>query len=553
MRRRILAACLAITLGGAAWAAAEEDWQKLGESLGKVLPAEGEGVVILAARGGKTIYQRASGLADRETARAVEMDTPFRIGSVTKQFTAAAILRLAEQGRLSMDDPLAKFFPDYPNGAKITLRHLLTHRSGLANYTSKPEFLSRVTRSVSPAEVIAWFRDDPPDFAPGEKFAYSNTNYFLLAEIVAKVSGRSFDQFLREEFFALLGLKSTGVFRNSDPPPGAAKGYSYDEGKLVPATDWDMNWAGGAGALYSTAGDLCRWTEALHGGRVLKPGSLQAMLAFPESADDEEGISRYGFGLYHSEIGGLPVIEHNGGLHGFLSRVVWFPRQNLAIAVLGNAMPPPPEAAPARILTQVARGVLGDEIQTIVPQMDPTVDPATYGQFVGCYDLAGGVQEITVENDRIFARYTGQKRFEVFPSGPDEFFFKVAEARMQFLRDSDGRVIALRHTQNDMTTRAARIEEKVAVPDAELESLTGKYQYGPLAVMTVTKDGRQLYAQLTGQPKFPIFAETATKFVWRVVKARIEFQRDDKGAVLGGTHTQNGVSFFAPKIVEPKP
>ncbi len=551
MRRWLLAATFFVLLAGPSWTAG--DGAKLEEMLNPLLPADGEAVVIQSNREGTTIYQRASGLADRETGRAATMDTPFRIGSVSKQFTAAAVLRLAEQGRLSLDDPLTKFFPEFPRGEKVTLRHLLTHRSGLANYTSKPEFPSRVTRPIAPAELIAWFRDDPPDFAPGEKFAYSNTNYFLLAEIVAQVSGQAFDQFLRDEFFRPLGLKSTGVFRNSDPPPGVAKGYSYDAGKFTPATDWDMSWAGGAGALFSTVGDLCLWTEALHGGRVLQPGSLQAMCTFPEDPDPEDGVGAYGFGLYRSEIGGLPVIEHNGGLDGFLSRLAWFPDQKLAIAVLGNAMPPPPQVVPAYLLSQVAHAVLRDEISQTAPTMDPTVDPATFGPFAGRYDYRSGIMEVTVENGRIFAQLTGQQRYEIFPSGPDAFFFKVVDARMNFVSDPDGKVVAVRHTQNDATFRAARLDDKAPLSNVSLDGLPGKYQYGPLAVLTVTKDGNQLYAQLSGQPKFPIFPESATRFVWKVAKAAIEFQRDDKGNVLGGTHTQNGATFFAPKIAEPKP
>lgn len=535
-------------LAGGAWATTDGGVARLTETLRTELPADGPAVTILATRHGETIFQWASGLADRDASRAATLGTPFRIGSVSKQFVAAAILRLADQGRLSVDDPLTKFFPGYPGGENLPLRLLLTHRSGLANFTAKPDFMNRVTQPIAPAELIAWFRDDPPDFPPDARCAYSNTNYFLLGEIVAKVSGQSLDDFLREQFFTPLGLKSTGVFRNSDPPAGSARGYSYREEKLVPATDWDMSWAGGAGALFSTAGDLCLWTEALHGGRVLSPASLRAMRTFPESSDDASGTDRYGFGLYRSEIGGLPVIEHNGGLDGFLSRLAWFPEQKLAIAVLGNAMPPPPRAAPAQIMSRVARAVLEDEISQNAPKLDPAVNPATFREFAGRYDYHTAVMDITVENDRIFARLTGQKRFEIFPSGPDAFFFKVAEAQLAFVRDAEGKVVAVRHTQNDSTFRAARVEEKAVLSEAELESLTGKYQYGLLAVMTVTRDGSQLFAQLGDQPKFPIFAESKVKFAWHVVRAEVVFQRDEKGAVLGATHTQNGSSFFAPKI-----
>lgn len=521
------------------------------EDLAKLLPPDGEGVAIQATQGGKVLFRQAFGLADREAGRHTTPDTIFRIGSVSKQFTAAAILRLAEEGKLSLDDTLTKYFPGWPNGDAITLRHLLNHRSGLANYTSRPGFMNRVTEPVAPADLIASFRDDPPDFAPGSGFAYSNSGYFLLGEIVAQVSGSSFEDYLRTVFFEPLGLRSTGVFRNDAPPPGAGRGYSFFDEKLVPAVDWDMSRAGGAGALYSTVGDLCLWTEALHGGKVLKPESLALMLAVQAEGDEANGLGQYGMGLYHSTMGGLPVIEHSGGLHGFGSRLAWFPDQQLAIAVLGNALPPPPDGAPAGLLPRVARALLGEAMKKNEPRVDPTIDPATFAQFVGRYDYGSQIQEITVENGRIFGRLTGQKRYEIFPSGPDAFFYKVVDARMQFLRDGEGAVVAVRHQQNGGSFRADRIEES-AVPESELEKMVGRYQYGPLSVLTISRDGRQLFAQLTGQPKVPIFPETAAKFVWRIVPASVEFQRSPEGGVMGVLHTQNGMKFFAPKLVEEK-
>ena len=206
---------------------------------------------------------------------------------------------------------------------------MLNHTSGLHNYTEKPEFLLLVSKPVAAATAIKWFRDDPPDFPPGTKFAYSNTNYFLLGKIVATVSGRTFGDFLRTEFFEPLGMRDTGVYANSKPPPGSAKGYMWLNGKLIPALEWDMTWAGGAGNLYSTLGDLWRWTEALHAGRVVSHESLGSMLKEVSLPGNEKPAIRYGFGVYHDEIGGLPVVEHNGGLHGFLNLVTWFPSQKM--------------------------------------------------------------------------------------------------------------------------------------------------------------------------------------------------------------------------------
>ena len=171
--------------------------RRLRESAKSELP----GVAVLVARDGRILFQGGYGLADVEGKTPITPETKFRIGSVTKQFTAAAILRLAEEGKLALTDSLAKYFPELPNAQKITLRHLLTHTSGLHGYTEKPGFHAGVTKPITPANLIASLRADPPDFPPGTNFRYSNSGYFVLGEIVAKVSGQSLADYLRIAFF----------------------------------------------------------------------------------------------------------------------------------------------------------------------------------------------------------------------------------------------------------------------------------------------------------------------------------------------------------------
>ena len=241
--------------------------------LSKLTETQSPGMAVLVSRDGRIIYQGGFGWADLEKKTPVSAETKFRIGSVSKHFTAAAILRLAEEGKLAVTDPLEKFFPGFPKG--VTLHQLLTHTSGIRSYTDKPDFMGKVNRPVTPADLIASFQNDPPDFAPGEGFHYNNSAYFLLGEIVAKVSGKSFADYLQDTFFGPLGMKDSGIYQNSAPPAGMAAGYSMTEGKAAPALDWDMSWAGGAGAIYSTVGDLFLWNEALFGGKVLKDKLLQ--------------------------------------------------------------------------------------------------------------------------------------------------------------------------------------------------------------------------------------------------------------------------------------
>ncbi len=177
------------------------------------------GVAVLVGRDGQILFQGGFGLADVEKKTPITPETKFRIGSVTKQFTAAAIMKLSEEGKLAIRDPLAKYFPDIPHAQEITLRHLLTHTSGLHSYTDRPDFFAGVVKPIAPADLIASMQKDEPDFAPGTNFRYCNTAYFLLGEIVAKVSGQSLghDDYLRTTFFRALGMKDTGIYVNATP------------------------------------------------------------------------------------------------------------------------------------------------------------------------------------------------------------------------------------------------------------------------------------------------------------------------------------------------
>lgn len=507
------------------------------------------GAAVLVARDGQILFQGGYGLADVDKKTPITPETKFRIGSVTKQFTAAAILNLAEQGKLAIGDPLAKYFPAVPNASKITLRHLLTHTSGLHSYTDRPDFLAGVTKPVAPADLIASMAKDAPDFEPGTNFKYCNSGYFLLGEIVAQVSGQSLGEYLRTTFFKPLGMKDTGIYINATPPPGAALGYAVHNGVATVAVDWDMSWAGGAGAIYSTVGDLFHWTEALHGGRVVNADSLKAMTTPNPLPAGVDGLN-YGFGLVVSEIERLPTIWHNGGLNGWSSNLMWLPQQRVTLVALANALPPAPGFNPAAITHEMPKHFLAEEIARLPPPVeDKSVDPRTYAAYVGRYDYEGAINTITVEKDRLFSRLSGQQRFEIFPQGTDEFFWKIADARVHFLRNDKGEVVAAQHTQGGNTFRAARLaDDTMRLSPEQLDAFVGQYQYGLLAVMTVKRDDQQLFAQLTGQPEFPIFPTAADSFEWRVVKASVRFVKGEDGKVIKAVHTQNGATFDAPKV-----
>lgn len=294
--------------------------------LAGVINPGGPGLAVRVSRDGVTIMDTGVGLADLAHDTAINAETRFRIGSVTKNFTAAAILRLQDEGKLNVNDTLDKYFPDFPRGDQVTLKHLLNHTSGIASYTNKAEFFKTVVLSTTTLELVDSFKNDPPDFEPGARWEYNNSGYFLLGAIIEQVSGTTYDDYLSNAFFKSLGMKHTGIHSATAIIPNEAYGYSYMGGRFEKALNWDMSRAGGAGAMYSTVGDLDTWLQELFGGRVLTAESL-AQAITSTVIDGDKLDTKYGFGWFVDKHRGLRRISHGGGLQGFSSHVAYYPEQ----------------------------------------------------------------------------------------------------------------------------------------------------------------------------------------------------------------------------------
>ena len=512
------------------------------------------GLAVLVAQNGKILFEQGYGLADVEHHIAVTPQTQFRIGSITKQFTAAAILKLQEQGKLSVNDKLSKYIPDFPRGDEVTLRHLLTHTSGIHSYTSKPGFLNEVTNTTTTEQIIQSFKSDPYDFNPGEKWLYDNSGFLLLGYIVEKVSGQPYAEFLRKSFFEPLGMKRTGVYRKGLALEHEALGYQYQDGKFARALDWDMSWAGGAGALYSTVEDLFRWNEGVFGGKVLTQESLKAAFTPVKTQEnkDDDSADGYGYGWGLSALRGAREISHGGGLNGFSSFLLRVPSEHFTVVALANTLPSGPGADPGPIAHEIVEFCLGEKLPPrAVPTPKVKLSPAALDPLVGRYDYGTATLTVEREGSRLFAQLTGQPRFEIFPESETNFFWKVAEARVTFVKDGNGKVIKAIHHQNGMTIQAARLPDIVEakVDPAAYAAYVGKYDYGQgQAILTVTREGDHLYAQLTGQPRFEIFPRSSTEFFWKVVNAQVTFVKDESGKVTKAVHHQGGQTLEAPRI-----
>lgn len=352
--------CVAIAALIAQTATAQTDRGHLPAAIDSIAAAalsggHAAGMSIGVVRGRDTIVLKGYGKADLE----LDVPTPdravYEIGSVTKQFTATAILQLAEQHKLSLDDEITKYFPTYPlHGYHLTVRRLLDHTSGIKGYTEIPAFEKIMTRALPRDSVVAMFSTKPFEFAPGDAMSYSNSAYFLLGLIIEKVSAQTYERYLQEHLFTPAGMHDSRYCSTSTVVPRRAHGYDDRNDTLRLAAYIDMVWPYSAGAICSTAGDLIAWMQALHGGRLLTPASYHELIT-PGKLNDGTPI-RYAKGLALDSVDGHRRISHGGGIPGFLTQLSYFPDDSLIVVVLVNTAGPVSPEDVSRSIVDVTLG-----------------------------------------------------------------------------------------------------------------------------------------------------------------------------------------------------
>jgi CubicO group peptidase (beta-lactamase class C family) len=403
---------------------------------------------VLVARGSEIVLDKGYGFANLEWETPNSPSTKFRLGSITKQFTAASILLLEERGKLSVNDPVKKYMPDAPAAwDKITIFNLLTHTSGIPSFTSFPDYASLEPFPATAEQLVKRFRDKPLDFQPGEKWDYSNSGYVLLGYLIEKISGGSYERFVRDNIFKPLGMKDSGYDSNSAIIPRRAAGYSPGPNGPENAGYINMTVPLSAGGLYSTTDDLLGWEQGLFGGKLLSPASLQKMTT-PFKND-------YGCGLMVHTVNGHRVIEHGGGIEGFNTMLAYYPEDKLTVVVLSNINGPnTPDIA-----SKLAAVVHGEKVVLLSERKEVTLDPKVFEGYVGNYELGPKfILTVTREGDKLITQATGQPKVPIFAASEREFFAKVVDAQVTFETDSSGRAISLTLHQNGMDQRAKRID-----------------------------------------------------------------------------------------------
>jgi D-alanyl-D-alanine carboxypeptidase len=415
-------------------------------------------VSVAVLRRSDTLGRKGYGDASIAPRREATAATVYRIGSITKQFTSAAIMRLIERGQASLDDPMSKYLPDVPtHGRVVTIRRLLNHTSGIHSYTSEPEWMKHWAEDLTPRQIVAFVDHDSLDFEPGTKWLYDNTGYVLLGMIVEKITGEPYASYLQHDLFAPLGLRQTSYCPTSPTDPSFAAGYSSAGGTVKPAVFLSMTQPFAAGALCSTVRDLVIWQRALAGGRVVNARSYEQMTT-PEKLTTGAPLS-YGFGLAPGTLGGHRSIGHGGGVNGFTTSSMYFPDDSVNVVVFSNS-----DRGPDPLALNIARVVFGmPPVAAPKPLVAVPLPDADRDRVVGTYDLVtpgGGtfVIHIMVENGQLMtqAEGPGQGKFPLVYLGNLQFGASFDPSlRVTFISEN-GAITKMRLAQRGGTMEGAR-------------------------------------------------------------------------------------------------
>ncbi len=448
---------LALCCGAAAHAAiapqpgAATVARQAGLILKRAAPADGPGAAVLIARGDQVLYRGARGMASLELGVKLSPQQLFRIGSVTKMFTAATVLKLVDAGKLSLQDPLSRFLPDYPGGDRITIHQLLNHTAGIKDYAQIPDATG--AQDADSAALIAIFRNQPADFAPGTDWAYSNSGYVLLGAVIEKLSGHSWFDTMQQQLLEPLHLAHTLYGTDLPLVPGRVAGYSRDEhGQLVNAGY--LIGPGADGALASSLDDLFHWMRALNSGQVLSPASYQKMITPQPNASGKP--ANYGYGMVLTKVRGVPVLVHDGNISGFASQLAYVPSQRITVVTLVNTDTYKPNA-----------GALGHQLIAIaLGQPYPVVHPVKLSDsqlrpLAGTYRIDDRtVRTLSLRDGVLYNQRGDGPPRPLIATSPDQLYFDADSIdNLSTVRDASGAVTALDFfdSGSDSTAREPRV------------------------------------------------------------------------------------------------
>jgi CubicO group peptidase (beta-lactamase class C family) len=511
------------------------------------VPRDGPGVTVLVARGDQLLYKGARGMAGIELGAPMQPDHLMRIGSVTKQFAAAALLKQVDEGKARLDDPLSKYLPDYPNGNKITLLQLLNHTSGIKSYTGISGYMGNpIKRDLSTAELVKEFKDQPVDFAPGEKWAYNNSGYVLVGAVVEAISGKPWHQSIDE--LLLKPAQITNVHWESGDQlfKGLASGYTHNgRREVAPARLLSMTQPHAAGALIANTEGLWRWNLALHGGKLISKGSYDRMVT-PEGAAKPQ---HYGFGIGTGTLRGQPLLSHGGGIFGFSSLLSYLP-QSRTVVILRNS------DGPGLSMDTVSRKLAAFAIGEPFADPKPVAVPAEQLQAAeGVYALDDRqTRTLRVKDGVLTNQRSGGGIGPLIALGGDRFGIPGQLTELRLERGADGRVAAVQVFPNgeapaERWVRSGELPPEtvyVTLTAAQKQALVGDYRSPQFAIKVYVDEQGRLQGQAPGQPAFELMASTPRRVHVPQVGAQLDFASGE-GAAPSVTLVQGGRSLVMPR------
>ena len=524
----------------------------------------------LVATNGKVIYKGGFGMANMEWNIPNTPDTRFRLGSITKQFTAMVTLQLVEQGKLKLDGKVSDYLPDYRKdiGSKVTIHHLLTHTSGIPSYTSQPGFFENVSRNPYKVdEFVKKYASGDLDFEPGSKYTYNNSGYFLLGAIVERITGKPYEQVLKENIFDPLGMKNTGYDHHDTIIPKRATGYRKTPNSYANAPYLDMSIPYAAGSLYSTVEDLYLWDQALYADKLIS-AQLKELMYKPFLQDYAYGwvVRNAAFKLNEQNV---QVIEHGGGINGFTTLIQRFPKEKNLIVLLDNTG----TGYLGRLTESIAKILYNQPYDppkiSIVSLLADTISAkgieagvAQYRELkakqAATYDFAES--ELNQLGYQLLRSGKAKESIEIFKLNVEAYpqAFNTYDSLAEAYEAVKERELAIQNYKkalelNPQHTGAAdalkRMEKGPVTVDAKVfDTYVGEYQIREGFVMRVFREGEKFMTQATGQPAFEIFAESETTFAPRAFPAKVTFVKDASGKVTGISIDQNGRVTHAQRV-----
>lgn len=523
--------------------------QNITEKIDAILEAqydhEGPGATALVYKKGTVIYRKAFGYANLELGVKMQPDYIFEIGSITKQFTAIAILMLEAQGKLSLEDEITRFIPDYPtHGKRITVHHLLNHTSGIKSYTGMQSFRNKARIDMTPTELIDEFKNEPMDFEPGERFLYNNSGYVILGHIIEVVTGDSYEAFVQKHFFDKLGMTNSYYGNHQKLIKNRAYGYQDREG-YVNADYLSMTLPYAAGSLMSNVDDLLKWQKALNTHQLISKATYDKAI-HGSTLNNGESIT-YGYGLDAITIQGSKAISHGGGIFGYTTQGIYLPEEDVFVSILTNC----DCNSPGRYATKIAALVIGKPFPDVKDAI--TLSETALKKWEGAYQFSdGAIRFISVEDGKIYSQRENSTKFEIFPLSPTRFIFEEGSIEYNFSIVNGKRQTVFKAGDEIIGHEIARAlptaKKEITLPKKALLAYEGKYQLTPEFAIEITMRDGKLFAQATGQGANEIFAEAKDKFYLKVVAAELIFSRDDTGKVNMLTLHQGGQKMPGKKV-----